>query len=105
MGLKSGGFLFCWVSGSQNLKKSAAFLSKISFQDFPPLIGSAFAFVAELDGIFSQIDFGYIPVCEKGETQQAWLHKQRARVLWRGTLWKRQNDSQFENCGLKSNAE
>ena len=56
----------CYVSGCQNLKKSAAFLSKISFQDFPPLIGSAFAFVAELDGIFSQIDFGYIPVCKTG---------------------------------------
>ena len=77
---------FAGSVGAKRWKKS--FLSKISFQDFPPLIGSAFAFVAELDGIFSQIDFDYIPVCKKGETQQAWLHKQRARVLWRGTLWK-----------------
>ena len=41
-------------------------LSKILFlQDFPNLIGSAFAFVPKLNGIFSQIDFGYFPVCKK----------------------------------------
>ena len=61
-------------------------LSKILFlQDFPTLIGSAFAFVAKLNGIFSQIDFKYFLVCKKGEqaSELAW-HKQKTRVLWEG---------------------
>ena len=59
-------------------------LSKILFlEDFPTLIGSAFAFVAKLNGISSQIDFSYFPVCKK-ESSPASLPDTNKRLEFYG---------------------